>query len=173
MISVGLLNENVQLLHITTDVLGPISSVFPDEIAFANVGPTTLIFINNLKGRFNMKSKDKVIYWVSTGLLSIMMILSATMYFVKTDMASELFTKLGYPTYIIYPLAIVKILGIIAILSKKSVFLKEWAYAGFFFDFLFAIISHLIVGSGEFATAFIAIFLVVVSRIYDHKLFAS
>ncbi len=120
-----------------------------------------------------MKNKDKVIYWISTGLLSFMMIMSATMYFVKNDMVSEIFVNLGYPIYIIYPLASAKILGIIAILSKKSSFLKELAYAGFFFNLLFAIFAHLMVGDGEFAPALFGIFFLIVSRIYDQKVFGS
>ena len=64
----------------------------------------------------------KIFYWVSTGLLSLMMLF-------QHSMISVTLTKLGYPAYIIYPLAIAKILGIIAILSKKSSTLKELAYS--------------------------------------------
>ncbi|MFT5750465.1 MAG: hypothetical protein ACI93S_001748 [Ancylomarina sp.] len=40
-------------------------------------------------------------------------------------MVSQTFVNLGFPVYIIYPLAIAKILGVIAILSKKYKFLME------------------------------------------------
>ena len=55
------------------------------------------------------------------------------MYFTKYEMVKGFFQSLGYPIYLIYPLATAKVLGIIAIITKKSRLLKEWAYAGFFF----------------------------------------
>ncbi|MGB0930476.1 MAG: DoxX family protein [Chitinophagales bacterium] len=114
--------------------------------------------------------KDKIIYWAATGLLTALMLMSATMYFIQYDMVSETFTKLGFPTYIIYPLAIAKILGLIAIWTRKSQMLKEWAYAGFFFDFLLAASAHINVGDGESLPAIIAIFLLTVSYIFEKKI---
>ena len=64
-----------------------------------------------------------------------------------------------------------KILGVIAILSKQSRLLKEWAYAGFFFDFLLAISAHLNAGDGEFPLAVIALVLLLVSYVFDRKVF--
>ncbi|WP_281253705.1 DoxX family protein [Labilibaculum filiforme] len=66
-----------------------------------------------------------------------------------------------------------KILGLVAIWSNKSKLLKEWAYAGFFFDFVLAFVAHIIVADGQFGMATIAIILLVVSRIYNSKLFPN
>ena len=118
-----------------------------------------------------MEKRDKIIYWIATGLLTALMLMSIGMYFMKHAMVSETFMKLGFPTFIIYPLAIAKLLGLTAILTKKSQFLKEWAYAGFFFDFLLALSAHLVAKDGEFGMAAIAIVLLLVSRIYDGKVF--
>mgnify|MGYP000330187042 CR=1 FL=1 len=93
----------------------------------------------------NTKS-NKIIYWISTGLITLLMLFSAGMYIFNYEMVSETFIKLGYPTYIIYPLAIAKILGLIAIWFIRSNSLKEWAYAGFFFAMSGATISHFAVG---------------------------
>ncbi len=71
------------------------------------------------------------------------MAFSATMYFAKTEMVRGFFTQLEHPTYIVIPLAIAKILGIVAILYRKNAWLKEWAYAGFFFDGVLAASAHL------------------------------
>jgi hypothetical protein len=121
-----------------------------------------------------MKTKgNKMIYWGSTGLLSAMMLMSAGMYFFNHEMVAEMFTSLGYPTYIIYPLAIAKLLGITAILTKKSKTLKEWAYAGFFYDFLLAASAHIMVQDGGFAPALVAMLLLAVSYFYDKKVFKS
>jgi len=86
--------------------------------------------------------KVKIIYWVATILLCAMMLYSATMYFTKYKMVNDFFEVLGYPTYIIYPLATLKILGVIMILWRKSDWLTEWAYAGFFFDVILAFFAH-------------------------------
>lgn len=111
----------------------------------------------------------KTIYWIATGLLSALMLFSATMYFVNYEMVVDTFTRLGYPTYIIYPLGVAKILAVVAILSRKSEILKEWAYAGLFFDFVLALSAHLVAKDGEFILAFVAIILLLVSRYYDQK----
>jgi len=53
-----------------------------------------------------MEKRDKVIYWIFTGLLSFMMIMGAGRYFVQHDIISQGFQSLGYPTYLIYPLGV-------------------------------------------------------------------
>ncbi|MCG1037001.1 DoxX family protein [Polaribacter sargassicola] len=110
----------------------------------------------------------KIIYYLSTGLLSIIMLFSAGMYLFNNEMVSGFFIDLGYPTYIIYPLAIAKILGLIAIWFIKSKSLKEWAYAGFFFDFVLAFAAHFMVKDGGHLSALVAIVLLLVSY-FTHK----
>jgi len=117
--------------------------------------------------------KTNIIYWVATGLLSAMMLMSAGMYLFNNAEMSETFAKLGFPTYIIYPLAVLKILGIIAILTNKSKTVKEWAYVAFFFNFILALSAHLNANDGEFAPPIIAIILLIVSYVYNRKLAAN
>lgn len=116
--------------------------------------------------------RDKVIYWVATALLSLFMLMSIGMYFFKNDMVSETFAKLGYPTYIIYPLAVAKLLALIAILTKKSKTLKEWAYAGLFFDFVLAFFAHFMAKDGGYIPAIVAVVLLFVSYCYDRKIWS-
>jgi hypothetical protein len=85
---------------------------------------------------------NKIIYWISTAICCGMMAMSAFMYFTRTAEVEGFFTHFSYPTYLLIPLAIAKVLGIIAIVSRKSQMLKEWAYAGFFFDGLLAAYAH-------------------------------
>ena len=120
-----------------------------------------------------MNKRNKIIYWTSTGLFSAFLLMGATMYFLQYAMVSEMFTKLGFPTFIVYPLATAKILGITAILTKKSKLLKEWAYAGFFFNLVLATLAHINIGDGQFAPPLFALTLLLVSRIYDEKVFGS
>ena len=119
-----------------------------------------------------MEKRNKIIYWVATGLLTALMLMSISMYFMKYEMVSDTFTRLGFPSFMVYPSAIAKLLGLIAILSRKSQLLKEWAYAGFFFDFSLAFGAHMVAKDGEFGMAVIAIILLLVSRVYDGKVFS-
>lgn len=112
----------------------------------------------------------KLINWISTGLLTAMMLMSAGMYIFNNAEISELFVGLGYPAYIVYPLAIAKILGLAAIWFNKFTALKEWAYAGFFFDFILAASAHIAIGDGEAAGALIAIVLLFISYFSWKKL---
>ena len=118
-----------------------------------------------------MNKTHKIIYWVATGLLTLMMIFSASMYFFNHEEVAGAFTKLGFPTFVIYPLATAKILGLVAILTKKSNTLKEWAYAGFFFNFLLAAGAHINAGDGEQGGAIAALVLLAVSYYFDRKVF--
>ncbi len=53
---------------------------------------------------------------------------------------------LGYPAYFSTILGAWKLLGAIAIVAPGFPRLKEWAYAGFFFDLTAAAYSHAVVG---------------------------
>lgn len=117
---------------------------------------------------------QKIIYWIATGLLSALMLYTAAMYFVKHQALVEVFARLGYPAYIIYPFAVAKILGIIAILTKKSKFLKELAYAGFFYDFLLAASAHINAGDGIYVLpALVCMALLIVSYVLDKRLYGD
>ncbi len=120
-----------------------------------------------------MEKRNKIIYWASTGLLSLMMLMSASMYLFNTDEVSEVFVRLGYNSRIIFPLAFLKILGVTAIITNKSQVLKEWAYFGFFADFLLALEGHLSVGDGEQMGALVALALLIVSYSYNRLVYKS
>ncbi|MTI29720.1 DoxX family protein [Xanthovirga aplysinae] len=117
-----------------------------------------------------MKKRDTIIYRVVTVLFSLLMLMSAGMYFAQYEMVSKVFLDLGYPTHIIYPLAIAKLLGLVAIWTNKSRMLKEWAYAGFVFDLLLGVGAHLNISDGGHYPAMIGLFLVGVSYSYSRKL---
>ena len=115
----------------------------------------------------------KLIYWISTLALCGIMLFSATMYVTKPDMVQGFFKNLGYPTYLVYPLAMAKVLGVLAILTKQSRMLKEWAYAGFFFDTALATAAHLHAQDGGHIMALGALVMVVVSRFFDGRLYLA
>jgi hypothetical protein len=85
---------------------------------------------------------QKVIYWIATGLLSALFSYSATMYLTNNALIQGYYQDFNYPTHLVIPLAIAKILAVIMILWRKSEWLTEWAYAGLFFDMVLACMAH-------------------------------
>lgn len=114
--------------------------------------------------------RDKIIYYVSTGLLTLLMLFSASMYVFSHEMVKEMFISFGYPTYIIYPLAGAKILGLFALWSPKLRTLKEWAYAGFFFDFVLAFYAHKMINDGGETGSILALVLWVASYVFYKRI---
>nr|AOE13574.1 hypothetical protein [uncultured bacterium] len=113
---------------------------------------------------------NKVIYYTSTGSLTLLILFSVGMYFFNHEQAVILFTSFGYPTYIIYPYAVAKLLGLFALWFVDHKVIKEWAYAGFFFAFILAFFAHFMVGDGERMGAALAIILLIVSYFYSKKI---
>jgi type II secretory pathway component PulF len=88
-----------------------------------------------------MKS-TKIIYWATTTLIFLFEGLMPALTS-QTEMAKEGLNHLGYPAYFGLALVVFKVLGTLAlIIPKVPKTIKEWAYAGFVFDFIFAAISH-------------------------------
>lgn len=107
---------------------------------------------------------QKVLYWIATAIMCIIFLFSAYNYFTNYEAMAGYFDLLNFPRWIVYPLATAKILGVIAVLSRVSPFLKEWAYAGFFFDALLAFTAHNIAEDGGYMFSAIALISLVISR---------
>ncbi|MGB8191253.1 MAG: DoxX family protein [Chitinophagaceae bacterium] len=90
--------------------------------------------------------KIKVLYWIFTGLLAVLMTMSSIPGLTGDPQAAAVFTHLGYPLYLVPFLSIAKLLGAIAILVPGFKTIKEWAYAGFVFDLAGAMYSSISVG---------------------------
>ena len=95
-----------------------------------------------------MKKRDKIIYWVATLWLSLGMVSTGMVQLIKMQEEVDNFASLGYPGYLMTIIGSWKMLGVVTILIPKAPLLKEWAYAGFFFAMIGAVISHLISGHG-------------------------
>lgn len=114
--------------------------------------------------------RNKIIFYIATGLLTALMLFSVSMYFFKHEDVAKMFTNFGYPTYIIYPYAVAKLLGLFAIWNPNFKVIKEWAYAGFFFAFILAFFAHYMIGDGEQTGALVAMILLIVSYIFNKKI---
>ncbi|MNY25019.1 hypothetical protein D3C86_1587720 [compost metagenome] len=116
--------------------------------------------------------KEKIIFWAATILIflfeGVMPALTS-----QTEMAKEGIRHLGYPEYFGVALVVFKVAGSIGlVIPQIKGRVKEWVYAGFGFDFIFASISHWAVdGFGGQAIFPLVVFAILaVSYIYYHKL---
>jgi hypothetical protein len=91
--------------------------------------------------------KTNTWYWIITGIFAAFMLFSAIPdIMVVPDAVTMVSNGLGYPKYIIPFLGVAKLLGSIAILIPGFNRIKEWAYAGLFFDLAGATYSGIAVG---------------------------
>lgn len=92
-----------------------------------------------------MTKRNKIIYWIATAWLSLGMLSTGIVQLIREKNESDMFHRLGYPTYLMLILGVLKILGVGVILLPRLPLLKEWAYAGFCFAMTGALLSHLVV----------------------------
>ncbi len=116
--------------------------------------------------------KEKIIFWTATIIIAlfegVMPALTS-----QTELAKEGIRHLGYPEYFGNTLVVFKVLGVLAlVIPQIPKRVKEWAYAGFAFDFIFASISHGAVDGMNVQTIFpvFVLGILAVSYIYYHKL---
>jgi hypothetical protein len=91
----------------------------------------------------------------------------------QTELSKEGIRHLGYPEYFGNALVVFKVLGAIALMILKiPKRWKEWVYAGFTFDFVFASISHWAVDGFGFQAIFplIVLAILMVSYTFYHKI---
>lgn len=90
--------------------------------------------------------KTKIFYWIFTILFALIMFSTALPnVMMSQDSIDLIHTRLGYPQYFIMLIGIAKILGVIGILIPGYPVVREWAYAGLFFDLVAATVSGIAV----------------------------
>jgi len=87
--------------------------------------------------------KTKTLYWTFTGLFAAMMLFTAIPDIIVSPDAVVFMNHLGYPNYFTPFIGVAKALGVIAILIPGFPRIKEWAYAGLFFDLIGATYSQI------------------------------
>jgi hypothetical protein len=90
----------------------------------------------------------KILYWGATGLVATATLLAAFSYLTSATQAVENFRHVGYPQQLRVLLGIGKLAGAIVLLLPRLPTLKEWAYAGFTFMWIAAIVAHYLAGDG-------------------------
>ena len=105
--------------------------------------------------------KMKVIaYWVTTAFLLFNILAGGIAELLQRPDTVEGMILLGYPVYFVMILGVWKVLGTVALLVPGFPRLKEWAYAGIFFNMTGAAISHAVSGSAAwhvYYTSFLAV----------------
>lgn len=105
----------------------------------------------------------KIIYWVLTGIVALMMIMSAVMYLTNPEIAQN-FTKMGFQDFFRIELAIAKAIGAVVLLIPViPVRIREWAFAGFAITFISAFVAHVSMGDPTSMTVMPLIMLVILS----------
>ena len=114
-----------------------------------------------------MADKKQLAYWIVTGLFCAAMATSGIIDLLQPEFITENMDRLGIPHYVLYVLGTGKVLGVIALLAPGLKIPKEWAYAGFTFDLVGAIFSHLAVSDPveESLTPFILLLIMISSYI--------
>ncbi|MGG9971818.1 DoxX family protein [Ferruginibacter sp. SUN002] len=117
--------------------------------------------------------KTKLLYWIFTILFSALMVFSSYGSIVLNEESIKIFGDyLGYPNYFIRFTGIAKVLGVIAILIPGFPRIKEWAYAGLFFDLFAAVYSGIAIGGFDPMMLTMLIWIVpgILSYYFYHKL---
>ncbi len=84
-----------------------------------------------------------IAYWVTTALVVSELALGGVWDILRAPQVRGLIERLGYPLYFLVILGIWKLLGAVALVIPRFPRLKEWAYAGVFFDLTGAVSSQL------------------------------
>lgn len=117
----------------------------------------------------------KAIYWVGIALTSLWFGTSGFCEITGNPLVWNITLALHYPPYFIYVLGVAKLLGIaVLLIPGKLLRLKEWVFAGVFFDIIFAFSSKLtILGFPATIDAIIAFTMVSVTYLMFRKVYPA
>jgi hypothetical protein len=90
-----------------------------------------------------MDAKRRLVgYWVTTGLFAALFLAGGLAELAAAPATVDATRALGYPDYVVRILGFWKLMAVPAVLAPRFPRLKEWAYAGAFFDLTGAAVSH-------------------------------
>lgn len=117
-------------------------------------------------GPWSSQGGRTITYLLPTALLVVLGLLSGVGDLARTPVVTADLEQLGYPVYVATILGVAKVFGVLAVAAPGRAGLKEWAYAGFVFDFAGAVASSLAVGVLDSDTALATVALVVTTASY-------
>src|SRR5262245_44132397 len=95
-----------------------------------------------------------VIYWIATGIIATEAAIGGALDILHYAPYVAILQHLGYPQYFSMILGVWKIPAAVTVLVPRFPRLKEWAYAGMFFNMIGAAVSH--ISAGDSAVMLIA-----------------
>ena len=93
-------------------------------------------------------NKNKLIFRITTSLLALMYLGGGIRYFIEFQEISDIFNTLQFPRWLHPLLGVTKFMAVISLLTilfnvkANPKLLKEWTYAGIFFNGTLAFIAH-------------------------------
>jgi hypothetical protein len=119
--------------------------------------------------------KTNVLYWIFTGLFAAAMLFSSIGNVMVNEASVQLITDiLHFPKYMIPFFGVAKVIGVIGILVPGLPrWIKEWSYAGLFFDLTGAMYAFISVTGFQVQQLGMLMFFIpgILSYIYFHKKF--
>jgi uncharacterized membrane protein YphA (DoxX/SURF4 family) len=110
---------------------------------------------------YKANKKVRYAYYFSIAILGILFLISGFFEITRNPATYPKTLSMGYPPYFITTLGFAKIIGVIALWLPYFKRLKEWVFAGFTFDVIFAFISGLHINSAaDYVKAIIALILI-------------
>jgi len=115
--------------------------------------------------------KINILYWISTGLVLFFFLPGSVMNIMQTPDWVEVFKQLGYPQYLLPFLGVAKLAGCAMLVIPGFPRLREWAYAGLFFDLVGATYSALMAApfDPKLTIMFVAMAVLLASYFLGHK----
>ena len=101
-------------------------------------------------GGFKRKSGGgsmKYVYYVATFVFTAFYAHSVYGYATDPAFWAGEYQRVGFPTYLVGVMLVVKALGVIAVWVRRPVWLAQLAYAGFFYHTLLAVMADVAIGS--------------------------
>lgn len=116
----------------------------------------------------------KIIYWAGAIFMSLWFGASGFFELTKNPVVWDITQQLGYPPHFIYILGVFKISGVLVLLLPNRLLrLKEWVFAGMFFDILFAFFSKIaVLGFPSTVDAIVAFSVLTLTYIMFRKLYS-
>lgn len=117
----------------------------------------------------------KTMYWIGTALTSLWFGASGFFELTGNPVVWDITVKLGYPAHFIYLLGVAKLLGVaVLLIPGKLLRLKEWVFAGVYFDILFAFGSKVaVLGFPATVDAIVAFIMVTVTYLMFRKIYPA
>ena len=102
-------------------------------------------------------NKSSLSYWVPTGLLIAMTLMGSFYYASNVAEIQAAYATLGFPAWVMVFNGWAKFLGLFALLLAVPRWLKEFAYAGYLYVYLLALIAHVRAADGEHWSVVVAL----------------